>query len=89
MLIPDLQTIIECALLVIFVVAAFAASQWRHWYLLYCCVSAGGPLDEAPVVRLHSNLLSLYYGVHGASICCCGQRMEDDNEKKWEMLRNI
>jgi len=52
-------------------------------------VSAGGQLEEVPVVLLNWDLLPAGWGVCGAMTCCCGKGKDDDNEKKWEVLRNI
>jgi len=89
LLLPVLCTIFRYASWVIFVVAGLAASQWNNWCLHRCCVSAGGTLVDAPVLGLDSNPLSPGSGVCGAMTCCGGQGEEDDNEKKWEVLRNI
>ena len=84
-----LQTIFNCASTVIFSVAALAASWWTKSCLHCSWVSAGGVLDEAPVVLLDSDLLPPCWDVCGAMTCLCGSKAEDDNEKKWEVLRKM
>jgi len=44
---------------------------------------------KAPVVLLNSDMLVPCCGVCGATICWRGSEEEDDNEKKWEVLRII
>jgi len=75
-------TVSNCACGVIFLVAAFAALRWTKWCLHCSCVSAGGVLDEVPVILLYSNPLVPCCAVCGAMICWCGSEEEDDNEKK-------
>jgi len=85
---PVLHTSSKCASLFILSVAAIAASQWTDWCLHCYCVSARGAFDEAPVVRLSSDSIAPGLGVRGAITCSCRKGEEDDNEK-WEVLRNI
>jgi len=49
----------------------------------------GGVWDEAPIVLLDSDTPVPCCAVWGAIICWCGNEEEDDNEKKWEVLRKI
>jgi len=86
---PGLRTNVNCATWVIVSVVAVAASRWTELCLHCCSVSAGGAVDQAPVVRLDSDRLTAGCGVCGATPCCCGKGEEDDNEKKWEVSRNI
>jgi len=74
---------------VIFAEAALAVLRWTTWCMRCCLVSAGGTLDRVPGDWLDSDLLPDGWGCCGAMICCCGKGEEDDNEKKWEVLRNI
>jgi len=69
-------------------VASIAASWWINWCLRHCSFSAKGTFDQAPVIGLASNSLTLQGGVRGAMTCCCGKGEEDDHEK-WKVLRNI
>jgi len=72
LLIPVLKTIFHSESRLMFSVAAFAASWWTKWWLHCSWVSAGGVLDEAPIVLLDSVPPSPCGGVCGAMICCCG-----------------
>jgi len=67
-----LWTMFNCASRVLILVAAFAASQWAKCCLRCRWVSAGGVLEEAPVVLLNSVPCSTYWGVCGAMSRCCG-----------------
>ena len=71
LLCPVLRTAFKCALWVILLVATIAASRWTKWYLRCCCISAGGALDEVPVVQLDSDAIELGWGVCVAMTCCC------------------
>jgi hypothetical protein len=83
-----LCTFSKCASWAIFSVAAIAASEWTNWCLRCSCVSARGASDEAPAVRLNWDWIIPGWAVSGAITCCCGKDEEDDNEK-WNVLRNI
>ena len=83
-----LRTIFRCATWAILSVAAIAASWWTNWCLHCSCVPARGALDDAPIVRLDSDCITLGWGHFEAMTCCCGKDEEDDNEK-WKVLRNI
>ena len=83
-----LQMIVQIATCVLFSVAASAASRWTNWCVCCCCVPLSAALDAAPVDRLISHPLSPCWGVSVALICYCGIEQEDDNEMKWEVLRN-
>jgi hypothetical protein len=69
-------------------VAANSASRCTNWCLRCSSVSARGALDEAPVVRLDSDWIILGWCVCGAVTWYCGNVEDDDNEK-WKVLRNI
>jgi len=84
-----LGTIFKCASWVRLSVAALAALQWTDWYLHCCCVSAGGALHKVPIIWLDSDRLAPCRDVSGSMISYCWQGEEDDNENKWEFLRNI
>jgi len=88
-LLPVLRTIFECASWVIFLVAPFAASWWTNWCLHSCCVPISDVFIKAPANRLDSDLLGPSCGGCVSIICRCGIAAEDDNEKKWEVLRII
>jgi len=88
-LLPVLWTIFNCASWVIFLVAALAPSQWTNWGLCSCCVLLSAVFDEAPANRLDSDSLRPGWGGCVSMICWCGIGEEDDNEKKWEVLRII
>jgi len=45
--------------------------------------------DVVPTNRLDLDLHSSGWGGCVSMICCSGIGEEDDNEKKWEVLRNI
>jgi len=70
---PLLRTSFRCASGVLFSVAAIATSRWSNWCLRCCCVSAGGALDKASVVRLYSNRIAAGWGACWAMTCCCGK----------------
>jgi len=89
LLLLGLQTFWKCTFWGIFWVTALAALRWTNWCLHCYFVPAGGALNEAPVGRLDSDRLTPCWGVCGAIICRCGRGEADDNEKKWEVLRNI
>jgi len=81
-----LRRIINCASRVMLSVAAFAPSWWSEWCLRFSWVSAGGVLDEAPVVVLNSVPPSPCWGVSGAMISCCGSEemmITERSGKSW------
>ena len=84
-----LWTICKCEYWVIFLVAVLASLWLTDWYRHCCCVPARDALDEAPIGWLDSDPLTPCWGVFVAMICWCGRGDEDDNEKKWDVLRNI
>jgi len=84
-----LCTTFQCSSWVILLVAVLAALRWTNWCLHCCSGSVGGELDEVSVVWLDWDPLPPGWGVCGAMTCCCGKGEDDDNEKKWEVLRNI
>jgi len=69
--------------------AAFAASRWAKWCLHCIWVSAGGILDEMPVVLLDYVPLSPCWSVCGAMVFCLWKWRDNDNEMKWEVLRKM
>jgi len=86
---PVLRTIFKCASWVICLVAALAASQWTHWFLNSCCVPISDMFDIVPANQLDLDTHSPGCGHCASIICCCGFGEEDDNEKKWDVLRTI
>ena len=86
-LVPVLRTICKCASWVIFLVAALAASRWTNWCLRSCCVPRSNVCDKAPANRLDLYPLAPGWGGCVSMICWCAIGEEDDNEKKWEVLR--
>jgi len=89
---PVLRTIFECASWVIFSVAAIAVVRWPNWCLHYSYLSAGGALDEAPVIRLHSNPIARGWGACGAMTCSCGMLRKiitKRNGKSWGIYRYL
>jgi len=67
-----LGTIVNCESRVILSGAAFAALRWTKWCLHCGWVSAGGVLDEVPVVLLNSVSLLPCRDLCGAMICGSG-----------------
>jgi len=65
---PVLQTIFNHASMVMVLVAAFAASRWTKWCLRCSWVSAGGVLEEAPIILLEWVPPWPCWGVCGAMI---------------------
>ena len=59
LLYQGLHTLFKCGSWVIFSLTAIAVLRWRNWCLQCCCVSARGALDEAPVIQLDSNSITL------------------------------
>jgi len=89
LLLPALRMIFKCAFWVICLVAALVASRWTNWCLRFCCVPMSDALDVAHANRLDLDPLSPGWGGCVSMICWCGIWEEDDNEKKWEVLRTI
>ena len=69
--------------------AALAASQRTNWCLRSCCLPKTGVYKEAPTNQLDLDLLGPGRGGFVSVIHWCGIGEEDDNEKKWEVLRII
>ena len=88
LLFPVLQKIIKSASSVIFLVAAFAALRWTHWYLCSSCVPECDVLVITPDDPPGSVPFSPGGGVCVAINCWCRIGEDDDNEKKWEVVRN-
>ena len=89
LLLRVLQTIFKCASWVIFLVAALAVLRWTNCCLRSCCVPESDILGATPVDPPGSVLFSPGWGVCVAMICLCRIGEEDDNKKKWKVLRNI
>jgi len=88
-LFPVLRTIFKTASWVLFLVASLAESRCTNWCLHSCCVPMRDVFNESPANRLDFDPLVPGCGGCVSIICCCGIGEEDDNEKKWEVLRNI
>jgi len=86
---PVLRTMFKWASWVIYPVAALAASQWTCWWLRCCCVPISDVFDVSPTNWSDFDPLTASRGGCGSMICWCGIGEEDDNEKKWEVLRTI
>jgi len=89
LLLPVLRTISECASWDIFLEAALSALRWTNWCLPSRCVPESAVLGVMPIDPPGSVPFSPCWGVCVAMICWCRIGEEDDNEKKWEVLRNI
>ena len=88
-LLPVLWMIFKRESMVIFLVAALAVSWWNIWCPQCCSVLMSDVFDDAPANRLDLDPPSPGWGGYLSTICWCGIGEEDDNEKKWEVLRNI
>jgi len=88
-LLPVLWTILHWASWVIFLVASLAASRCINWCLRSCCVPISDVLEEVPANQLDLDPLGPGWGGCVSVICWCGLGEEDDNEKKWVVLRII
>jgi len=73
----------------IYSVAALIASRWTDWCLRSCSFPMSVVFDEAPANWQGMDLLSPGWGGCVSVIGWCGIGEEDDNEKKWEVLRII
>jgi len=85
---PALRTIFKWASWVIFSVAIVAALQWTKWCLRCCCVTPGGAVFEAPVVRLHSAWIAPSWSISGVMTCCCGmvrKTITKSSGKSWRL----
>jgi len=89
LLLLALRMMFRCVSWVILLVAALAALWWTNLYLHPCCVPMSDLLDETPVSRLDSDPDSPGWGLFVCIIWWCGIEEEDDNDKKWEVLRDI
>jgi len=69
--------------------AALAASQWTLWCLHAYCVQMSDVFVESPANQLDLDPLSPGWGGCVSTIGWCGIEDKDDNEKKWEVVRNI
>jgi len=88
-LLPVLRTIFKCPWWVIFLVAGLAVLRWSHWCLHSCCVLICDVFDKAPSNQLDLDLLWPGWGCCVSMIWWCGMEEEDDNEKKWEIVKII
>jgi len=88
-LLPVLQTIFKCPTRDIFLVAELATLRWTTWCPSSCCVWKIDVFDEAPANRLDLDSLLPGWGGSVCMICWGGIGEKDDNEKKWEVLKNI
>jgi len=86
---PVSWTIVKFASWVIFLVAALEALRWTNWWLRSCCLPMSDEFDIVPGNPFESHLLSPGWGGCVCMICWCGIDEEDDNGKKWEVLRTI
>jgi len=84
-----LWRIFQCASWVILLLAALAVLRWTDSCLRSCCVPISNVFDVAPVNCLDSDLLSPGWGGCVTLIWWSGIGEEDDNKKKWEVLRTI
>jgi len=84
-----LCTIVKWTSWVTFLVAALAVSLWTNWSLYCCCVSVAIALHEVPVVRLDLDPVAPGWRLCRAIAYCGGKGKDDDNEMKWELMRNI
>jgi hypothetical protein len=89
MQLPVLLTIVKCASRVKCLVGALGASRWTHWCLRFCCVPIGDVFDEVPANRQDLDPLGPGWDGGVSMIYWCGIGEEDDNERKWEVLRII
>jgi len=74
---------------VIFVVGASAASRETCLCLHCCCEPISDVFDVSPANWLDFDSLAAGWDGYGSMICWCGIGEEDDNEKKWEVLRTL
>jgi len=89
LLLPVLRMISKCAARVISLEAALAASRWTNWGLRSCCVPMSDVFDLTPGNLRESDPLSPGWGGCVSIICWCWIEEEQDNGKKWEVLRTI
>jgi len=88
-LLPVSRMIFYFASWVICLVAALAASRWTNLCLRSCCVPGISVCVVAPANRPVFNPLSPGGGACVCMMCWWGIGEEDDNERKWEVLRTI
>ena len=69
--------------------AALAVLWWTNRCQHSCCVPIRVVFDEAPANRLDLDQFRPGWGGCVSVMCRCGIAEEDDNEKKWEVLRII
>jgi len=84
-----IRTILKCASWVILLVAAMAALWWTYWCLHPCCLPETDGLGVMPGDLPGLVPFSPAWGVLVAMICWYRIGEQDDNEKMWEVLRNI
>jgi len=88
-LLPVLLTSFKCAFWVIVLVAALVVLRCTNWWLRSCCVPMSDVFDEAHANWFDLDQLSPVWVGCVSMICWSGIGEEDDNEKKWEVLRVI
>jgi len=89
MLLPVLRTSFKCVSWVIYLVAALAELRWCNWCLRSYCVPISDVFHDVPANWLDLDPYRPGWGGCVSMICWCGIGEEDDNEKKWEVLRFI
>ena len=88
LLLSVLLMICQCASWVILSMAALAESHWTNCCLHCSCDQASDTSVEAPIERLDSDPLSPGSDVCVTVISCGGVREQEENETKWDVLRN-
>jgi len=73
----------------IFLVGASAALRWTRWCLRARCVPFSDLFNVSPANRLDFNPLGAGWGGCVSMIHWGVIEEEDDNQKKWEVLRTI
>lgn len=61
---------------------------WTNWHLYCSYILAGVGRDAETVVRTNSDPVSRGRCVCGAITCSGGNGIDDDHERKWEVLRH-
>jgi len=72
MLLSVFRMIFKWTSWVIFLIAAFAVSQWTNWCLQSCCLPKGDVFDKMPANWLDLHALSPDWGGHVSMIRWCG-----------------
>jgi len=89
LLLPVLRTIFKCASWVICFVAALAASRWTNLCLRSWCAPRIAVFEVAPTNQPEFNPLSPGGSGCVSMMCRCRIGEQDDNNRKWEVLRTI